>query len=190
MSPIIEATETAKKLIDGCERITDKFKKWLNDSDYYTAPASRQNHSAFKGGLIVHSVNVYKRLLQYNEAYATQIPEDSMIIIGLFHDLCKVYFYGSEKRNRKNKETGRWEEYDCYTIEDKFPLPHGSKSVVLLHSFLSLSSKEALAVSHHMGAWDVQDYSKKSSLGEAMHMTEWCLALQVADQQSTFIDKI
>ena len=38
--------------------------KWLEGSGFFEAPASSKNHLAQPGGLVVHSLNVYKRLLE------------------------------------------------------------------------------------------------------------------------------
>ena len=40
---------------DGAEKLLE----WLEKSDFFTAPASSRRHSAYKGGLCRHSVNVY-----------------------------------------------------------------------------------------------------------------------------------
>ena len=37
--------------------------KFLEKSDFYTAPASTRYHGSYKGGLLEHSLNVYKTLL-------------------------------------------------------------------------------------------------------------------------------
>ena len=36
--------------------------KWIEETDFFRAPASRQYHLAVAGGLCKHSLNVYKRL--------------------------------------------------------------------------------------------------------------------------------
>ena len=42
---------------------SEKLLAFLESSDFFTAPASTRFHCAFEGGLVSHSVNVYKRLL-------------------------------------------------------------------------------------------------------------------------------
>ena len=69
------------------------------------------------------------------------------IIVALFHDLCKVNFYGVEKINRKNDTTGQWEKYDAYTYDEQFCFGgHGSKSVYLTQYFIKLTPEEAVAI--------------------------------------------
>ncbi|MBQ6579677.1 MAG: hydrolase, partial [Oscillospiraceae bacterium] len=41
---------------------SEKLLEWLCQSDFFVAPASTKYHSAFEGGLVQHSLNVYKLL--------------------------------------------------------------------------------------------------------------------------------
>lgn len=70
------------------------FLKFLQEeSDYFTAPASTKFHGAHPGGLAEHSFSVYKLL--DDKAYyhkMVYLPE-TLVLVGLFHDLCKVNFY-------------------------------------------------------------------------------------------------
>lgn len=71
---------------------------WLEKSDYFSAPASTNFHSACKGGLCLHSVKVYKRFLkllenEYGENWQEKISPESVAICALLHDVCKVNFY-------------------------------------------------------------------------------------------------
>lgn len=40
----------------------DKLLAWLASTDFFTAPAGAKHHGAFPGGLVIHSLNVYRRL--------------------------------------------------------------------------------------------------------------------------------
>lgn len=75
----------------------DKLLEWLERSDMFTAPASTQYHLSCAGGLCQHSVNVYKQLYTIYEAEygAPQNDEvrESLAIIALLHDVCKINFY-------------------------------------------------------------------------------------------------
>lgn len=41
----------------------DKLLEFLSKRDFFTAPASTKYHSAFDGGLVLHSLNVYHCLI-------------------------------------------------------------------------------------------------------------------------------
>lgn len=158
--------------------------KWLEASDFFVAPASTRYHGSYEGGLLQHSLNVYhefKRLLAiYPEIEAS---EESIIVSSLFHDLCKVNFYGSEQRNRKNEE-GKWEKYLAYCVKERFPFGgHGSKSVFIVQNFITLTPEEAIAINCHMGAWG--DNSK--DVGRAFEYCPFAWLLSVADQSATYV---
>ena len=40
----------------------DKLLAWIEKSDFYKAPASTRFHGSYEGGLLEHSLNVYKVL--------------------------------------------------------------------------------------------------------------------------------
>ena len=64
---------------------------WLEESDFYTAPASTRFHGSYPGGLLEHSLNVYDELKRLLAAYPEiEASEESIAIISLFHDLSRV----------------------------------------------------------------------------------------------------
>lgn len=73
----------------GAERLVD----FLEESDFYTAPCSTKYHLAKPGGLAEHSLNVYLLLGEKVKRYGLDVPESTIIICGLGHDLCKVGIY-------------------------------------------------------------------------------------------------
>lgn len=162
----------------------DKLMEWLEGSDFYTAPASKKFHGDYEGGLLEHSLNVYDELKRLLQVYgdAVNVSEETVRIVSLFHDLCKVNFYTVEKRNRKN-EQGQWEQYNCYNIKEKFCYGgHGSKSVFLIQNFIHLLPEEAVAVECHMGAWD-----GNKDVGSAYEQFPIAWLTHVADEAATFV---
>jgi len=71
----------------------DKLIKFLEESDYFTAPASVAFHSSHEGGLAEHSLQVYKNLIHKNEYYKLEYSDETIAIAGLLHDACKCWFY-------------------------------------------------------------------------------------------------
>lgn len=182
--------ENKKEFLDLCSMIQRdgiaNLLAWLERSDFFTAPASRQYHGSYEGGLLQHSLNVYhemKRLLAaFPEIHAS---DETVAIITLFHDLCKVNFYGVEKRNRKTADD-RWESYDAYKIDEKFKYGgHGSKSVFIVQNFMKLTPEEAVAINCHMGAFD----GNAQSVGGAFEAYPLAWLTSVADQAATYIDE-
>lgn len=161
----------------------DNLLDWLEKNDFYTCPASSRCHGAYAGGLLDHSLNVYDELVRLVGAYPEfAFSPDSLIIIALFHDLCKVNMYTTEKRNRKN-EQGQWESYDSYTIKEQFCYGgHGSKSVYLTQHFIDLSPEEATAIHCHMSCWD-----GNKDVGRAYEQFPLAWLLHVADEGACYI---
>lgn len=161
----------------------DNLIQWLEKSDFFTAPASTRYHGNYAGGLCEHSINVYKALVELANHYPQfEFNPESIAIVALFHDLCKVNFYVPEKRNRKNPETGQWESYDSYSIKEKFCFGgHGSKSVYLVQNFIKLEPEEAAAINAHMGAWD------NDQVGATFEQFTLAWFLHIADGMATYV---
>ena len=136
----------------------DALLLWLEDTDFFYAPASTRHHEAYKGGLVEHSLRVYFELCRLRDIFPdVKITDESIIITSLFHDLCKANFYVESKRNVK--VDGKWKEVPYYTIDEQYKFGgHGSKSVYLIERFIPLTRSEAAAINTHMGVQG-NDYS-------------------------------
>ena len=55
--------DNKKRFISLCKTVNrkgiDRLLEWLEESDFYTCPASTRFHGAYPGGLLEHSLNVY-----------------------------------------------------------------------------------------------------------------------------------
>lgn len=163
----------------------DELLDWLKTTDFFVCPASTNKHGAKPEGLLEHSLNVYSNAVTLLQAYPKlKVPHDTLVISTLFHDLCKVNFYTTEKRNRKNA-AGQWESYDAYKINEKFCFGgHGSKSVFLIQNFMKLTLEEAVAINCHMSSWDDNKY-----VSNAYEQFPFAWIVHVADEAATFIDE-
>ncbi|MFA5449965.1 MAG: HD domain-containing protein [Clostridia bacterium] len=171
----------------------DKLLEYLLSSDFFTAPASTRFHLAEEGGLVEHSLNVYKRLKklvewEYGENFEEHISAESIAICGLLHDLCKVDFYRIDYRNVKTPE-GVWEKRPYYTIEEKLPYGHGEKSVYIINGFLRLTREEALAINWHMGGFDDRVRAGSYAIAGAYTMYPLCVFLSTADLMASYLDE-
>lgn len=176
----------------------DKLLAWLESTDFFTAPAGAKHHGAHAGGLVVHSLNVWNRLREITlrdtidgKAILDLTPEtnETVAILALLHDVCKVGVYHTETKRRRNPDTGTWEDYQAYTFRDPFPLGHGEKSLYLIAKHMDLTEEEALAIRWHMGAYDAAARSDLRNLSAAMAMTPWVWRLQEADMCAAHIDE-
>lgn len=154
---------------------------YLESTDFFTAPASTSKHGALYGGLIMHSLEVY-RLLENFSKPIKDVKQDTLIICGLLHDVCKANMYTVKTRNVKN-EQGRWEEVESFAIDDQFPFGHGEKSVFLISRHIKLTDEEALAIRWHMGGYDdaARSYVGGITQANAFEKAPLCVALHLAD---------
>ena len=171
---------------------------WLeNETDFFTAPASSKNHLAQPGGLVVHSLNVYKRLLEITArdvfggtdgALLAEEVRETVAILGLLHDVCKVGVYHQTDPFKAAME-GKLDTMAPYEFRDTFPLGHGEKSLFLITRHMALTEEEALAIRWHMGAYDDAVKGGSRSMTEAMNLTPWVWRLQEADMCAAWIDE-
>lgn len=161
-----------------------------NDTDFFTAPASTQYHGAVEGGLLEHSLAVYRQMMTVMETWFDAYDAETVAIVALLHDLCKTNFYTVKTRNVKNETTGRWEQVPFYSIDDKLPLGHGEKSLWIANQFIKLSIEEAMAIRWHMGGYDDArgSYGSSQTLSTAQAKYELITALHIADLAAGYFE--
>lgn len=92
---------------------------WLEqETDFFTAPASTKHHLAYPGGLVEHSVNVFRELRKV--VIDNEPTMESVAICGLLHDVCKANTYVREYHAGPG-------EVLRYVKKDNFPMGHGEK---------------------------------------------------------------
>ena len=159
-----------------------------NKSDFFTAPASARYHSAYEGGLCEHSVNVYHCLVDYlsrprvQELYGLEYTDESIAIVALLHDLCKIGCYKPGTRHVKDAN-GKWQSVPTYTFDDPLPYGHGEKSVYIANGFIRLNREEAMAIRWHMGFSGPED---NRMVGQALTKYPLAFALSTADMEASY----
>lgn len=164
---------------------------WLTgtNSDFFTAPASTRYHSAYEGGLLEHSINVYECLRDYlarnkvRDEFGLSYSDETIAIVSLLHDLCKVNVYRVSTRNVKDPVTGHWNPMPYYEFDDNLPYGHGEKSVYVISGFMRLTREEAFAIRYHMGFSNEDD---ARNVGKAFELFPLALALSIADTEATY----
>lgn len=163
--------------------------QFLEKSDFYKAPASTRFHGSFEGGLLEHSMKVYERLKHKvkNSVLDLNVSDDTLIIIALLHDICKVNFYKVDYRNAKN-ERGEWEKVPYYTVDDTIPYGHGEKSVMMITEYMKLTVEEKYCIRWHMGFTEPKE--AYNTLGQAFKKFPLALILHEADLEATYFYNI
>lgn len=210
MSKIQENIKRFEELMNSVTREgKDKLMDYIkNKTDFYKAPASTQFHLSCEGGLLQHSLNVYDCLMAKKDSPIwkktfEKISDESLIIMALLHDLCKVNFYVKGTKNQKTYDADKvaaaekwqvkhdamgdfvWETVLNYEVKDSMPLGHGEKSVMLINCFMHLIDFEIFAIRWHMGF--SEEKSQYKALGEAIEKYPIILALYEADLEATKI---
>jgi hypothetical protein len=185
------------------ERFVDIYNKYIKregadkllefllspSSDFFVAPASARFHSSYEGGLVDHSLNVYDALVGYlsnprvKEAYGFEYSEESIAIVSLLHDLCKIGVYKKGFRNVKD-EKGAWQRVDTFEYDDQLPYGHGEKSVYIISGYMKLTREEAFAIRFHMGYSSEREDPRNVSA--AFEMFPLAFAVSVADSEATY----
>ena len=167
------------------EGIEDLINFIEEKTDFFTAPASTRFHGSHEGGLLEHSMKVYE-ILDYkikNNVIDLHVPEDTIIIVSLLHDICKVNFYKVDYRNAKNAR-GEWEKVPYYTIDDTIPYGHGEKSVMMITEYMKLTSEEKYAIRWHMGFTEPKE--QYGTIGIAYAKYPLALLMFEADLEATY----
>jgi hypothetical protein len=170
---------------------------WLEQSDFFVAPASTMFHGNYEGGLAEHSFDVAitandirEMMIRRKPELEQQVSRENIIIAALLHDVCKANIYKKTTKYRKD-QYNQWETYDSYGVDySEFPVGHGEKSVILLLRLgLRLTDDEILAIRWHMSAWDLptQSPEHKESLNAAKAKTPLVSLVQLADGFATGI---
>lgn len=162
----------------------------VEDTDFFSAPASTRFHGNFKGGLLIHSVNALNRFDAMCDKEGIDIPKDSRLIVGGLHDLCKANQYREIIKTLKNDKDKKW--YDCHTYEftndNTLPLGHGDKSVMLLQKYINLTDLEMMCIRWHMGS--TEEGAIKAGINDAFKYHKAVPAMYMADTMATTFDEI
>lgn len=161
--------------------------QWLEASDFFEAPASTRFHGSYEGGLLEHSLNVYRCLENLVESfgYHDHFSSETVAIVSLLHDVCKIHFY--KKGVRNVKEDGRWIQKEVFEIDERFPCGHGEKSVIILQKFIDLSPDEIYAIRAHMGGFDTSVKGGDYFIGKIFEKCPLAVLTHMADMSATYL---
>ena len=185
---------------------------YLEKSDFFSCPASTKFHNNTEGGLCGHSLNVYHRLKKlvveeakkrgYGDEYYkflqidnkmdkiinNSLADESIAIMGLLHDICKVDTYKVEYRNAKD-ENGVWVKVPFYAVNDELPYGHGEKSVYMISPYIELYRAEAIAINWHMSGFDMRVKGGSYSISDAYYKYPVAVLLATADIMAAYLDE-
>ncbi len=132
---------------------------YINERGFTELPASLNHHLNYRGGLLMHSVNVAASLIDLTESLGLiWMRHESPILVGLLHDLCKLEFYKTKTNyDPRGGETVRFEHNDNPELDFG---GHGMLSLVIAQQHIQLTEEEMYCIRFHMGAYEQKDWSK------------------------------
>ena len=134
---IVSLRNEYRELLSSCKREgIAPLLDYLDECGFYYRPSSADMHHNYPGGLAEHCLGVYRKMASEN---LSGLDEESILIVGLFHDLCKCdMFYFVGRSIHAHKRDG-----------------HGRRSVRILRRYgVPLSGEEYRAIRYHMGRSD------------------------------------
>ena len=153
---------------------------YLDEVDFFEAPASTQFHGAYDGALAEHSMNV----LEYADKLASKwlSKEDykaiypSIVICALLHDLGKCGQFGKPLYVPNILKSGKPSDTKPYeTNKDLMTLPHEVVSCIEATKFIDLTEDEQRAIAWHNGLYGTFKYDiqgKETSLYMIIHFAD------------------
>ena len=98
--------ETKKCIIEEIKKVKrdgiNDLISFLEKSGFFIVPASSKFHGCCEGGLAKHSYSVFKLFKEKNNMFDLKIQEETIILVGLLHDLCKCEIYEKIGNNPTN----------------------------------------------------------------------------------------
>jgi len=155
--------------------------RWLEVTDYFSAPASTRFHGSYRKGLVKHCENVYMLFREKNNRFCLGLSEETVIITAFLHDLCKVNLYKDNILKNGDKAT------IPYKTKEDLPIGHCTKSIFLISKFIELTKQEALIIRWHM-SWS--DYEFKKHIDAVKKIAPEVIAFICADMEAAeYLDK-
>ncbi len=179
--------------------VPPEVKKDLLDKGFFTAPASTKYHGNYEGGLFDHSYTVARYLKKLTEDCRLdwQNPR-SPLLVGMFHDLCKIDQYIPQYEMREELEPSllndpkptKFVETLCgYEYNpDTLLKGHGDKSVMVLAQYFKLTEEEIMCIRYHMGAFC--DKSEWNDYARAVHKYTNVLWTHQADMFASHVERV
>ena len=149
---------------------------WLECNGFFTQAASTRFHGAYAGGLFDHSYRVMMNLMKLTGRLDLEWKRpESPIIVGMFHDLCKIDQY--------KLENGKY-----VWVRDTEIKGHGDKSAILLSRLMQITDEEFACVRYHMGAFSEKDEWQQYT--DAIHEYPNVLWTHTADMMASHLDGV
>lgn len=155
---------------------------------FATSPASSREefHSAFPGGLLIHSLNVVKNLKRLVKTLCPGKYDDATLaFVGLFHDLGKTGDGVEDFYVPNDNEYGRKKGF-LYEINKKcMSMPNSERGLYILQKHgIEVSQDEYLAIRLNDGQYDQANSAYKMKEPELALLVHWADMWAVKSEKS------
>lgn len=152
---------------------------YMKQLHFFDAPCSGKYHLSKVGGLAEHSLNVYEEMKKIAAGLDYKVPEDTLIICSLLHDLGKMGDRDKSNYVENILKSGKVSEAEPYkTNKDLLYIPHEIRSIIIAERYINLTEDEEHAILHHNGMYSELKYSfqgKERPLDLLLHFADmWC----------------
>ena len=170
---IIEELKNTKRM--GIDELIEA----MEDGGFFTAPCSGQHHLSEPEGLMKHSWNVLEYARKLNESWGRMIPDDSLVLVSLLHDLGKMGDHGKPNYTENILKDGKRSSAKPYVTNPALMyMEHEIRSVTIAERYIFLSEEEEQAIYFHNGLYGVFKYTipnKETPLYMILHFADmWC----------------
>lgn len=142
----------------------DKLFEHMRNIGYFDAPASSAYHLSKRGGLLEHSVNVTETLLKMANAVDAPYTRETLIVVGLLHDIGKAAYYGKPNYIENILKSGKQSEAKPFeTNKDRSAIPHEVAALHIIPQYMELTEDEAFAILYHNGLYTSIGYQLKGN---------------------------
>lgn len=148
----------------------------MDENGFFVSPCSGSYHLAYEGGLAEHSLNVCKTAIRLLDTLGNDLPEDkkipeeSVIIASILHDLGKMGQFGKPNyvpnmlKGRATKANPNPEPYQSdkkpfVTNPELLYVDHEIRSIQIASQFIQLREEESFAILNHNGMYSNLRYA-------------------------------
>lgn len=136
----------------------------MSKGGFFDAPCSGEHHLCEPGGLLEHSMNVLEIARKLNKALNAKIPDTSIVITALLHDLGKMGDHDKPNYVENILKSGKQSDAKPFITNKELQyVPHEVRSVVIAERYIKLTEDEESAILYHNGLYGDFKYDIKGN---------------------------
>lgn len=156
---------------------------FLDEIDFFNAPATTQYIGAYPGGLCEYALKVaYELGVLCNAYFPGRYSEEDIIKVALFKDIYKATMYESYLKNVKDETTGQWNTFPAYKTREANARPvfgdAALSSYLQAKKYIDFTDEQALAIIHSNGNYppDIHEVMRNYPLVTLIRMADMAAA--------------